>query len=116
MTTSTDRTFRSFKNVSLCGSSNTRSQQCAGISWPYNQALPQLRASLSQTYKRPLLFFILRRIRNLNSRFYSALLDIKNHHITSTDTSHITFGTAIHTTVATASVTKTGSTTIKDTA
>ncbi|XP_048463092.1 prostatic acid phosphatase-like isoform X1 [Rhincodon typus] len=41
-------------------------------------SLPQLRASLSQTCKGPLLFFILRRIHNLNSQFYSALLDTKN--------------------------------------
>eukprot|EP00061_Rhincodon_typus_P002413 g17495.t1 len=41
-------------------------------------SLPQLRASLSQTCKGPLLFFILRKIHNLNSQFHSALLDTKN--------------------------------------
>ncbi|XP_059505880.1 uncharacterized protein LOC132210258 [Stegostoma tigrinum] len=41
-------------------------------------SLPQLRASLSQTCKGPLLFFILRRIHRLNTQFHSALLDTKN--------------------------------------
>eukprot|EP00061_Rhincodon_typus_P007234 g28739.t1 len=54
------------------------SQQCAGIFWPFNQALPQLRASLSQTCKGLLLLFILRRIHNLNQHFFSTLLDIKD--------------------------------------
>eukprot|EP00061_Rhincodon_typus_P012796 g38751.t1 len=45
-------------------------------------SLPQLRASLSQACKGPLLFFILGRIHNLNSRFYSASLDTKNRKYT----------------------------------
>eukprot|EP00061_Rhincodon_typus_P013721 g40268.t1 len=45
-------------------------------------SLPQLRASFSQACKGPLLLFILRKIHNLNSRFYSALLDTKNHKYT----------------------------------
>eukprot|EP00061_Rhincodon_typus_P003469 g20172.t1 len=45
-------------------------------------SLPQLRAFLSQTCKGPLLFFILRRIHNLNLQFYSALSDIKNRKYT----------------------------------
>eukprot|EP00061_Rhincodon_typus_P001232 g14113.t1 len=42
-------------------------------------SLPQLRASFSLSCKGPLLFFILRKIHDLNSQFHSALLDTKNH-------------------------------------
>eukprot|EP00061_Rhincodon_typus_P008697 g31542.t1 len=45
-------------------------------------SLSQLRTSVSQTCKGPLLFFILHRIRNFNQCFYSVLSDIKNHKYT----------------------------------
>eukprot|EP00061_Rhincodon_typus_P002662 g18147.t1 len=66
------------KRFSLRLLKHTLSAMCRHL-LALQSALPQLRASLSQICKGPLLFFILRRIHNLNLRFYSTLPDIKNH-------------------------------------